>query len=470
VLPFAKRQPRTPSECDLVHTGEIEVVDERALRTTRPQIDTVTHPFVAVPTPQPRARVIHETRSVIVPPSPDSSTRIPASRPSRPTPIPPSSRRPPSPSPDSRVQFNPRGADRADSVRGYVRSEMRSETLLPPRMPARVRPPEPSVDDEDMTRLLGFRPSYIPAPASSRRPQAWAMAPVMTVEADARSTLQPRVMPPPPSTRTLGSDRGAHAVTATTPSSRAPDSLRPVAMSAATGSVLDTGPHEPPPTSITMRTFAVQGRPTATWAVALVALGVFVGIGSAVYGRGDAADAASAAAIWLAPGRTAAAGQPVQATDSFASPPPPPVVAVAPAVERPAERPSIEQHSEPGPSEPLAALMQAPAHGEHGEAAPKAASRPTFVAPGSSGSSHHSSFRAAQSQPREPAAAAPAAASPAQEPVPALAAAPGAASPPPPPASRSTSRSRSKKASDDDMQAASASDALARAQLEAALR
>jgi hypothetical protein len=322
--------------------------------------------------------------------------------------------------------------------------DKRSETLLPPSIRSDVRVTEESVDDEDMTRLLGFRPSFIPTPASSRRPQPWGMAPVTP-----------------------------HADTATSPSSRPPDSLRPVAMATAAGlSALDTGPHETPPTAITMRTYAVQSRPTATWAAALVVLGVFVGIGSAVYGRGGAADAAAAAATWLDPGRAAAAAQPPRAlVDSFTSPPPPasppPVVAASPApgpvVEHPvAERPAAEHSGEPA-AEALAALAQAPAHGEHGESVKAAPSRPTFVAPGSHWS-HHSVARPAAPPPsREPEPVVAAAAA-AQDATPAATPAP-----PPPPAAKATSR-RSKKGSDDDMQAASASDALARAQLEAALR
>jgi hypothetical protein len=465
VLPFAKRQPRIKSESDLVNTGEIEIVDERLIRSTRPQLDRdpVTRPVTAVTLPRARVQAIRETRPLVSQPAPDSSTRIAVSK--------PSSRRLP-PAPDSSARWDRRDSGRNDEMRNNRQPEMRTETLIPPSAP---RPPEPSVDDEDMTRLLSYRPRYVAAPASSRRPAAqWAMAPVMTVEAEARSRVQPTTVPPPPSARSL-SPAHPSPMTATTPSSRAPDSLRPVAMPTAA----DSGPHEPPPTSITMRTHVLHGRPTATWAAALVVLGVFVGLGSAVYARGDAA---GIAASWFGSARTASANQPV--ADSFsqtqaltpASTPAPgaagritaPVVAAAPAI----DRPLLEHATEPGaPSDPLAALMQAPVRGESAKAV---SSRPTFVAPGSSYSPppvHHyaAAARPAPSPPSAPPAA-PASialASASQDASPAMA----LAAPPPPPAPKATSKSRSsKKANDDDMQAASASDALARAQLEAALR
>jgi len=238
-----------------------------------------------------------------------------------------------------------------------------------------------------------------------------------------------------------------------------------------------SGPHEPPPTSITMRTHVLHGRPTATWAAALVVLGVFVGLGSAIYARGDAGNIAA----WMSAGRTAAASQPV--ADSFSQPQPvaqatmqvrtSPAPVAVPAV----DRPPVERTSAPeaaAPSEPLAALMGTPAHGE--STTKVASSRATFVAPGSSYSPpahvHHSAPAARPEPPPAPAAPPVAAlASAPQEP--SLATAPAALPPPPaaaPAPTKASSKSRNKKANDDDMQAASASDALARAQLEAALR
>jgi len=473
VLPFAKRQP-LPSERDVLDTGEIEVIDERFLRSTRLQLDadptTLTAPVTAVTLPRARVQAIREARpghhggKPQAPgadrTSPDSSMRAPVSQPHSRGGPPPSSRRPPSPNSwtDGSARFHRDAADRhaADC-------ERRSEELIPPSRP---RDPLVSVDDDDMTRLLSYRPSYIPAPPSSRRPQhpQWAMAPVMTVEAEARSMAQLSIPTPPPSARSLTPVR---PLAATAPSSRTPDSLRPVAMPLADGS----GPHETPPTSITMRTHILHGRPTATWAAALVVLGVFVGLGS-MYARGNAADLAASTAAWLGSDRVSAAGQPV-AEDSFASPPaaappvaPAPAVAAVPAVERPAvePRPATDPAA---PSDPLAALMPA-APTKGGDSASKPApSRPTFVAP-SSPPVHH--WHAAPVPPPAPPPA-PAVVMASASPLPqdtTLAAAPAA---PPPAPTKATSKSRSKKVnSDDDMQAASASDALARAQLEAALR
>jgi hypothetical protein len=483
VLPYAKRHPRlTPSiDCEAVGTGEIEIQDCDLVRATQPDRDPPTNSGTEVTLPRPSShlngranghvnggrtgRAPRSAPYTVSPVSPDSSTRIAVS--SRHLSVPT-----PTPTPDRSSRFDSRFDAWA------TRPPARTETLLPP---SSARDMLPSVDDEDMTRLLSYRP-HAASPPSSRRPAPWPVAPVMTMDADARARDLPSTIPPPPSSRSLAS--GGRVLRLTTPPSVGPDTLRPVAFQQES-----ERSSQPPPTSITMRTHVLHGRPTATWAAALVVLGVFVGLGSAVYARGDAG---TAAADWLGSAKASAASQPV--ADSFAdrgpshaSPvpasPPSPVAAVpvtpaapaaAPVADRPVEH-AASDHPASEPSDPVAALMQTPSRGE----APKS-SRPTFVAPGSySPPVRHRSHAAAPSVSEAPPALAAAAALPpapaAQAPLASLAApaedkAPAAAPAPPPPPAPKATKGRGKKASEDDMQAASASDALARAQLEAALR
>ena len=67
---------------------------------------------------------------------------------------------------------------------------------------------------------------------------------------------------------------------------------------------------DPPATVITARTRIVAARPTVSWAAALVAMGIFVGLVTAVVARGDADTLIDAAASFVDPsgGHAAAAG------------------------------------------------------------------------------------------------------------------------------------------------------------------
>jgi hypothetical protein len=316
---------------------------------------------------------------------------------------------------------------------------------------------EPSVDDEEMTRLLSYRVHH-DAPVSSRKPSPWPMAPVMTVEVDSRARVAP--LPPPPSARSLAPTH----VTST-----GPDSLRPVAFAPG-----DRSSDVPAPTAITMQTRAIEGRPTAAWAAALVVLGAFIGLGTAAFGRGNPSGLASTAATWFHGATTSTASQPVE--DSFAKPPeaprtpPPPVVAAAspppapsvierPAAERAADHPSSVASP---PSDPVAALT-----GGSAESAKAPPSRPTYVAPaGYSHFSHHSSKPHVSLEPSAPTPPLPA---PLAALVPAADDSASSKSVAPSSAPK-TAKTHGKKATEDDLSAASASDALARAQLEAALR
>jgi hypothetical protein len=334
----------------------------------------------------------------------------------------------------------------------------RPVTILPPAAPY-ASSPESSCDD-DMTVLWMPRPAPSRAVAPTRRSSAPPPAAVSfsnSLENEMRLACSgsPGVWPRPPApVEEPASER------------RAPDSLRPVAMAAmaAVDGADQSGRHDlPPPTSITMRTHVLTGRPTLTWAAALVVIGVFVGFGTSLFAAGEAGRTAGAAA-WTGTERVAAAGQP--ATVSFTaegaaprsvsfSSDVPAKPATAPALTAEALQPAkiaaaapvvpaatatstawapvtTPDHAQPQDPDPIVAI-----EAKH-EAAPRSASRPTYSAP--------------------PRHAAP-------RPTPAVV----AAAPPPAP-KPAAAPAHSKKGTDADLQAASASDALARAQLEAALR
>ena len=67
----------------------------------------------------------------------------------------------------------------------------------------------------------------------------------------------------------------------------APASIAPVAMSVAPNAEPSDPRFEVPATVITTRTKVLTGRPTVSWAAALVAMGVFAGLVTAVIARGD---------------------------------------------------------------------------------------------------------------------------------------------------------------------------------------
>jgi hypothetical protein len=198
---------------------------------------------------------------------------------------------------------------------------------------------------------------------------------------------------------------------------------------------------DPPATVITARTRVVAARPTISWAAALVTMGVFVGLVTAVVARGDADTLIDAAASFVDPsGHAAASGSGSDATaiHTKASETHAHVVVTADTLMAPDPvatdaRIAWEQQSAvPTPPRPAPVAYAAPV--VHHVARP--APRPAPVA-------HEA---------REERVAAVA------KPAPAPKAAPAA------PAAKAS------KANDDDMESASAADALAKAQLEASLR
>jgi hypothetical protein len=373
---------------------------------------------------------------------------------------------------------------------------------------ARPRPPLPSSSDEEMTRLMPMRP-YRPAEphptfSSTRRPPAWQMnpAPPMAVDEPSRTLVRPPSVPPPSSQRTIGATfhapkapqvpreaRLTQEVRATRPvESRpvedrppSPDSVPPVAFSTtlASGSPRGSSPSTPPPrpnmpgTIITARTRMKPGRPTAVWAAALVAMGVFVGLASAVLARGDADSLVDTTASFVDPARAAGApGAGSQLAAQAAQPMGQAMAALAPS------SPLTPGYVQPAAASPDKAKATAtndmPVADSRPDRLPPSAyaapaSRATYVPP----STHHAWKSVAAAKPVATPAAAPVADAPdakeaakdaAKSELTAKAFA-GLNTPAP-----KATKSRRHGATEDDMESASAADALARAQLEAALR
>jgi hypothetical protein len=193
---------------------------------------------------------------------------------------------------------------------------------------------------------------------------------------------------------------------------------------------------DPPATVITARTRIVAARPTISWAAALVTMGVFVGLVTAVVARGDADTLIDAAASFVDPSGHAAAsgsGSDTMAIHTKASETHSHVVVTADTLIAPDPaatdaRIAWEQQSAvPTPPRPAPVAYAAPVHHAH----PAPAARPAPVA-------QHDDRVAAVAKP--------------------------------PPAPKAAPAAKPSKANDDDMESASAADALAKAQLEASLR
>ena len=312
-----------------------------------------------------------------------------------------------------------------------IAHDARTSSFPPPRSDRPRVFTRSAVADDEMTTLLprkgtttlGGRPptpvTPIPMPklTSSRPPRA------MLAEPPTRLFVLPSA-PPPSISPVAGPPRS--------PSNRS--SARPVAELEADPlpqTRKSDPPVNPPATVVTARTRIVTVRPAMSWAAALVAMGVFVGLATSVLARGDADTLIDATASLVDPsgGRAAAAGIEVSSVQTKAEERRTllaetldtlvPDVAVGDA---------LVAAADPSPASPLPA-----------RAAPFA-----YVA-------HHAWHPAPAHAP----AAHEVASSAASKPAAALKAAP-----PPKPAH----------ASDEDVESASAADALAKAQLEASLR
>jgi hypothetical protein len=287
------------------------------------------------------------------------------------------------------------------------------------------RPPAP-VTPVPMPKLASTRPvrAILEEPATRQFVRPSAPPP----------SVSPLAGPP----RRAGVDRAAHGADA--PSSRPPaahlarqverGALKPQPVPVLTENLKSDPRLDPPATVITARTRIVAARPTMSWAAALVAMGVFVGLVTAVVARGDADTLIDAAASFVDPsgGHAAAAGIEVSSVQTKADER---RTAFAPTVDTllpPAATVAMADTSaaSPLPPRPAPVAYAAPVvhHAWHPAARPAVA---------------HEEKVASNAAPKPaPAAKAPAA--------------------------------RTAKASDDDVESASAADALAKAQLEASLR
>jgi hypothetical protein len=205
-------------------------------------------------------------------------------------------------------------------------------------------------------------PSMRPQTPPSMRPPA-SMRPLAGLNSlgaqDAtRTAFRPMSVPPPPPS--------SHA-----PMSGPEDTFRPVAVANAMGTLQIHGQRgsdsrfdAPPIAHNTMATVVLKGRPTASWAMALVAMGVFGGILTAVVTGGGGASIVQAGAAFVDPSRAAsaqempkvaAAAAPIRVEEKIAAAP---VAApyYPPAVIEPAR---FETKVEPKP-EPVAVKPAAP--------------------------------------------------------------------------------------------------------------
>jgi hypothetical protein len=372
----------------------------------------------------------------------------------------------------------------------------------------RARPPLDSISDEELTRLMPARPSQrnvSAPPPNSGRALCWAIVPPPSERVDdpSRTLVRAQTVPPSHSTgrsprqlvpatiqgsdlgSTLGSNRLPRPPRLPHEVPISPDSVPPMALSA----TVPPSRREALGTLITARTRISPGRPTMVWAAALVAMGVFVGLASAVVARGDADSLVQATAAFVDPARAggtrASAALPIAAD---VAPAPAPIALAAPVAQQtgylgptPSPSPSPEVVK---PASPISSTVDV--HADRGSS--ERASTVSFIAPGTHstvGSAvvtvapaiHHT----APAAPKPVAAPAPAApetststklasndaAPPAKEVVHEVKESKPSATAPTPKAAKTHTKHA---ASDDDVESASAADALARAQLEASLR
>ena len=173
--------------------------------------------------------------------------------------------------------------------------------------PPRVFAKSEAEGDEEMTMLMPRKgmtfssrppppvtPNPMPKLVSSRPPRA------MLQEPPTRQFVLPAA-PPPSVSPVAGPPRSANRPQALGPQQhdRAALKLQPGAPVAETP---QSDPRiDPPATVITARTRIITARPTVSWAAALVAMGVFVGLVTAVVARGDADTLIDATASFVDP-------------------------------------------------------------------------------------------------------------------------------------------------------------------------
>jgi len=311
-----------------------------------------------------------------------------------------------------------------------------------------------SSSDEEMTTLLPRKgmtfsvrpgapvtPVPMPKRASTNPPRA------MLEEPPTRQFIKPS-SPPPSISPVAGpprSNRAPAPARAALASQHARAALRPQPVPSIAEDARKSDPRiDPPATVVTTRTRIVAARPTISWAAALVAMGVFVGLVTAVVARGDADTLIDAAASFVDPsgGHAAASGSTVSSIQTKAQETHTNCVAVtdtlvaAPSAD-PARVAWDAQSAAPLPARPAPVAYAAPVH--HARPA-------VHVAPAKEAKEAKESKESKENKEERVAVNAAKVA---------------------PTAKASLKAARG---NDDDMESASAADALAKAQLEASLR
>jgi hypothetical protein len=301
--------------------------------------------------------------------------------------------------------------------------------------------------DDEMTTLLprkgmtfSARPPAAVAPvpmpklASSRPPRA------MLEEPPTRQFVRPSA-PPPSVSPVAGPPRSSNRPPPQLAQQHERAALKPQPVPVLEGGAeaAKSDPRiDPPATVVTARTRIVAARPTMSWAAALVAMGVFVGLVTAVVARGDADTLIDATASFVDPSSGHAAGAVVEGAS----------VQTKAEEHRTTVLSTIDTLlvAEPAPSDAHTATVDSPtASPVPPRPAPVAYAAPVV-------------HRAAVWHP----APRPAVAREEKEHV---ASNPRSTSSP-----KAAPATKSARASDDDVESASAADALAKAQLEASLR
>jgi hypothetical protein len=322
----------------------------------------------------------------------------------------------------------------ASRPRVFARSMSDEEmtTLLPRKgMTFSSRPPAP-VTPMPMPKLTSSRPS--PRARLEEPPTRQFVLP----SAPPASAAPTSPMPPPPSISPVAGPPRS--------SNRPQPQLERAAMKPQP--VPAAAPHpksdpriDPPATVVTARTRIVMARPTMSWAAALVATGVFVGLVTAVVARGDADTLIDATASFVDPSgahpAAAAAGGEGTSVQTKAEErrtsllPSVDTLLPEPAANETKTETADSSATAPLPPRPVTVAYSAPAVVHHAWRAP---ARPAV--------SHEERV----------------ASNPAQKPAPA------------PKAAAVASVKPATHANEDDVESASAADALAKAQLEASLR
>jgi hypothetical protein len=301
VLPFSKRQ-RSQEASELINTSEIEVVNRaRAVESNRPR------PFMRT--------LSDEEKTVVLPGSgnPPPATALPQVAIPKAAPVP--------------------------GMKHHAPATARPASSPPPNMRGAMKQ---RLDEEfTMLRPQGAHPSSRPpAPVAAGSPPSAPRTPSARPPAKIPTPFQPivpvgqaRPMSRPPTP--------AKAAKPPTPV----DAIRPHTSDITI----------PPATVIPSRPRLLGRKPAASWAMALMAVGIFLGLVTAVVARGDADALIDATASFVDPSHkgvhggqaaAAAAGLPATAPKPQAT-----VVTVAAPAAEPASVP------EPAPTTPVAAVV-----------------------------------------------------------------------------------------------------------------